>query len=114
MHHGKGTPRVRAIVRHREMGVKMGRSLPVVRGAVLVAAVPEDQDSAGQEGLAAAIPECGLVPTGAAVVRVDLVRALAPEVVAFLVAPAAAFLEDRGWRLVDQGSSFRKTPRWSR
>jgi hypothetical protein len=102
---------VRAIVRRREMGVKMGRSLRVVRGAVQVEAVPGDMVSAGREDQVA-VQECGLVAMDAAVVPVDSVPALVLAVVAFLADRAAAFLVDREWGLADQETSFRKTPRW--
>jgi hypothetical protein len=111
---GIPNPMVRAIVRRREtMGRVFHVLVPagVVQGSA-VPVVPADQDSAGREGLAV-VPECGLVPTGAAVVPVDFPRALVPEV-AFLVDKEVVFLVDRAWGLADRGTSFRKTPKWPR
>ena len=108
---GIPTPMVRAIVLRRETMGQVFRGL-VPADVAQVSAVLEDQDSAGREGLAV-VPECGLVPTGAAAVPVDFPRALAPEA-AFLVDKEVVFLVDRAWGLADRGTSFRKTPKWPR
>lgn len=115
-------PKVRAIVDRETMARHLAAVSRVVRGVVPVqeSAVLADLDSAGQEGLVVlvredqVVPECGLVPTGAAVVPVDFPRALVRAVVAFLAALEVAFLVVPEWDREDAATSFRKTPKWPR
>lgn len=108
---GMPIPMVRAIVRHRETMGRVFRGL-VPAGVAQGSAVPADQVSAGRVGLGLVVPECGLVPTGAAVVPVDFPRALVRAVVAFLAALEVAFLVVPEWDREDAATSFRKTPKW--